>query len=375
MDHFDICIVGAGVIGLAIAQKLSQRKDSIVLLERNRNFGEETSSRNSEVIHAGLYYANNSLKARLCVEGNTLLYQYCEENRLPHRKIGKYIVAQKHQEEQLAALYQLAKSNGVTDLQCCSQSQIHDAEPLVQASLGLYSPSSGIIDSHAFMQSLLQRAEINGLCFSARTKVLGIEKQSHGFVVQSLCGDRNSRNQEEYSFSCEMLINAAGLEAPGLAKTIIGLAQDTIPSLYFCKGNYFNLSGKAPFSHLIYPMPDANNKGLGIHATLDLAGQLRFGPDTEYITHLNYKVSQQNVASFYQAIRRYYPGLKEQSLTPAYAGIRPKLQAPGKAAEDFLIQTESEHRMPGLIQLFGIESPGLTASLAIANHINNLIPL
>ncbi len=368
MDEVDITIIGAGVIGLAIAYELSKLNYTTLLLEKNKTFGEETSSRNSEVIHAGIYYPQNSLKARYCVRGRSQLYRYCEKNNIPHKRIGKLIVATRKEEEQvLDEIHLKAKANGVDDLIWMGKKEISELEPHVKATKALFSPSTGIIDTHTFMRSLLRTAEAGGVHFMAETDLFAIEPRSNGFQVQ--CRNRST----VFTFRSEIIINAAGLSAQSVAASIIGFKSSLIPKLYLCKGNYFKLQGRAPFQHLIYPVPELGGAGLGIHATLDLQGQVRFGPDTEYIDEVDYQPSLGNLPKYYKAIRRYFPKLNDNSLQADYSGIRPKIQAPGEGTEDFIIQTEKEHHIKGLIQLFGIESPGLTSSLGIAEKLNQLV--
>ena len=368
MDRVDISIIGAGVVGLAIAQHLASPQRQLMILEQHSSFGHETSSRNSEVIHAGIYYPQGSLKATLCVTGKQKLYEYCEKNNIPHQRIGKIIVATKSEEDPiLQSILKKAENNGVHDLQWQSQKQLQQIEPEVQGTLALLSPSTGIIDSHMLMRSFLGKAENQGAHFVAQAHVTHIEIVTDGFIV------RVSNGGEVYTFHTRILINSAGLHAQKVSHTIEGLASETIPPIYLCKGNYFSMNGKSPFAHLIYPVPE--KAGLGIHATLDLAGQTRFGPDTEYIDQENYEVSLDNLPKYYQAIRRYYPNLPDHALQPGYVGIRPKLQAPGESFQDFVIQDQSDHQIPGLIQLYGIESPGLTSSLAIAESVHKLLDL
>jgi len=366
MDHVDICIIGAGVVGLAIAQKLASSSNHVVILEQHASFGQETSSRNSEVIHAGIYYSTGSLKAQLCVAGKRALYDYCERHQVPHRRVEKLIVATTPKEEAvLHDLLQKAIANGVEDLTWWSSKKLQAEESEVSAALALHSPSTGIVDSHALMRSFLGKAESQGASLAAKTKLVQVEVLSEGFRVH------DQSDEEHTIFHTSILINSAGLQAQRMASQIDRLDPQVIPPLYLCKGNYFTLQGKSPFSRLIYPIPEAG--GLGVHATLDLAGQTRFGPDFEYIEQEDYQVSLQNLPQYYQTIRRYYPGLKEDSLLPGYVGIRPKLQAPGDPFHDFVIQDEQVHQIPGLIQLFGIESPGLTSALAIADYVANLL--
>jgi L-2-hydroxyglutarate oxidase LhgO len=370
VEHFELCIVGAGVVGLALAERFARtrpRSFSIVLVESNASFGQETSSRNSEVIHAGIYYTPGSLKAQLCLEGRHLLYQYCQQHGIAHRRTGKFIVAQEHEQESLERIVRTAKQNGVEDLQWVSRQALSEKEPLVLASHALYSPSTGIIDSHGLMSALLADAEQAGVQYAPLTRVVAVEAQNGGFIVQTECGSPG--HLQLFAFRCRYLINAAGLHAQELAKRIEGLDKANVPALFLSRGCYFSLSGKAPFRHLIYPVPEQNQRGLGIHATLDLAGQVRFGPDVEYVDEIDYRVPEERREIFVEAIRRYYPGLDASQLHPDYSGIRPKLCGPDGGVADFLIQDEATHGLPGLVQLFGMESPGLTASLAIARLI------
>ena len=365
-DQFDICIIGAGVVGLAVAWKLSQNpvfaNRSIVVLEKNAGFGEETSSRNSEVIHAGIYYPQDSLKTRLCIEGRKQLYAYCEQFNIPCRKLGKLIIARKEQQPELAALWRKAEDNGVTDLLLVSARQLAQLEPELEAVEALLSPSSGIIDSHQYMYSLLAMAENNGTLFSPLTQVTAIEKRPNGFRLSTQCQD------SPYTFDAGQVINCAGLSAQQVAGCIDNYPGDEIPAQKLVKGSYFNLKGKSPFSHLVYPLPEKNLKGLGVHVTLDMAGQARFGPDAETVTDIDYAVDQNRESLFRAAIATYYPGISTREIHPGYSGIRPKLAGDGGVA-DFVIRDDADHGYEGLVQLFGIESPGLTASLAIADAV------
>lgn len=370
MDHFDLCIVGAGVVGIAIAESFASRAPSsfsILLLDKNNSWGQETSSRNSEVIHAGIYYAPGSLKARLCVEGRQLLYAYCEKHLVPHRKTGKLIVAQEGESDILEFLLKNARENGVENLGLIERSALRRLEPHVNGALAIYSPDSGIMDSHEFMRSLLFRAESAGVQFAPRTRVVSIDVLENGFQVSTECGVENQR--ENYQFTCARLVNSAGLGAAELAVNIHGMDGKYIPQTYLSRGNYFRLVSKSPFSHLIYPVPEKNGAGLGIHATLDMTGAVRFGPDVELIDVIDYRVNSARQEKFYADIRRYFPSLKREQLVPDYAGIRPKLHAVNNSAPDFMIQDSEVHGLAGLVNLFGIESPGLTASLAIAQYL------
>lgn len=376
-DSFDICVIGAGVIGLAIAYELAKKyknKDvGIVILERESSFGHHVSSRNSEVIHAGIYYPTGSLKAEFCVTGKELLYSHCEQFDIPYQKIGKLIVAKHTEIDALAQLQQKAIANGVLDLQLLDRDQLQRLEPYIEADAALHSPSTGIIDSHSYMQSLLHLAENLGVHFSPYSRVEKIDTEADDFVVH--CQLDENRNPEQYQFSCSQVINAAGLEAQSIAHAVSAVTASTIPTLHYCKGDYFDYRGRNPFSHLVYPMPEANTAGLGIHATMDMSSQLKFGPDTEYIERIDFEIDGNKAKAFAKSISSYFPAINSSDLKPAYAGIRPKLSGLGETAADFEIQGQDVHGVPGLIQLFGIESPGLTASLAIAQHIAGRVEL
>ncbi|MFT5321118.1 MAG: L-2-hydroxyglutarate oxidase LhgO [Pseudohongiellaceae bacterium] len=370
VDHHDICIIGAGVIGLAVAHKITAhpafKNKTVVLLEQHRQFGQETSSRNSEVIHAGIYYPAGSLKASMCVSGREQLYHYCETNRIPFRKTGKLIIAGENQEQALHKLHQRALGNDVKNLELISARQIKLREPHIHAHHALYSPESGIIDSHAYMQSLLHQAENSGLIFAPLTTAGRIERHSNGFLVESQCQD------SAYQFTCSQLVNAAGLNAQEVATKIAAFPESEIPTQALVKGSYFTLQGKSPFQHLIYPVPEQNFKGLGIHVTLDMAGQVKFGPDTEALTSIDYSINPGKEEKFRAAIAQYYPAISKHTLQPAYSGIRPKLISKNGAA-DFVIQDGKTFAYDGLVQLFGIESPGLTASLAIGDAVTEIL--
>lgn len=362
MDSVDVLIVGAGVIGLAIAAKVSQHVNDVLVIDKNTGFGEETSSRNSEVIHAGIYYPQHSLKAKLCVQGKQMLYRYCQERHIPVNKIGKLLVAHGEQEE--AFLKQTiisARNNGVDDLEWLDQVTLAQLEPKLRASAALRSPSTGIIDSHAYMQSLLAQAEQNNALFVAQTKMISATPKQGGFEVVL------DSQGELISLQCKYLINCAGLHSEVLAHNIEGMDKSLIPKLHWCRGHYFSYQGKSPFKQLIYPVPRDN--GLGIHASLDMGGQLKFGPDTQYITQLDYSFPEKLKDKFIAQISEYFPSISADNLQPAYAGIRPKLQAADEPFKDFVIQTSEIHHLNGLINLFGIDSPGLTSSLAIADYV------
>lgn len=366
LENVDVLIIGAGVVGLAIAAKLSQRYPNLLLIDKNAGFGEETSSRNSEVIHAGIYYPENSLKAKLCVKGKELLYQYCQNRNIPHQRVGKLLVAHNEKEEaQLRAMLKQAKLNGVDDLAWQTQTQLSVSTPALAATAALLSPSTGVIDVHSYMQSLLADIENQGGLFVAKTNFVSATVNKLGIAATL-----NSQG-EHIKLQCKTIINCAGLHATEVARAVSEMPTNKIPKLHYCRGHYFSYQGKSPFKQLIYPIPEAN--GLGIHASLNTAGQLKFGPDTEYITDINYQVSDKLKAKFVGAITKYFPDIDSTRLIPDYAGIRPKLQGPNDPFKDFLIQSQQQHNVQGLINLFGIDSPGLTSSLAIAEYIDELI--
>jgi L-2-hydroxyglutarate oxidase LhgO len=361
MDGVDCVIVGAGVIGIAAARALARAGHEVVVIERERGFGSGTSSRNSEVIHAGLYYPPGSLKARLCVEGRDRLYAFCAARGVPHRRCGKLIVAaDEAQSRQLGAIAATAAANGVDDLELLDAVAIRALEPEVAGVAALLSPATGIVDSHAFMAAMIGEAEAHGALFAYRTEVERIERAGQSWLIFVAGADGPV-------LSSRMLVNAAGLDAARLAGLVEGLPATKVPPLFYAKGNYFALEGRAPFRRLVYPVPEPG--GLGVHATIDLGGQVRFGPDVEWCGGVDYGVDETRSAAFYAAIRRYWPGLRDGSLRPDFSGVRPKLSGPGEAAADFMISGPADHGLAGLVNLFGIESPGLTASLAIADEI------
>ncbi|WP_342672953.1 NAD(P)/FAD-dependent oxidoreductase [Shewanella insulae] len=374
MDKLDAVVIGAGVVGLAVAARLSRRLGQVLLIDRAETIGTGISSRNSEVIHAGIYYPTGSLKARLCVEGKQQLYAYCRRRGVAMNPLGKLIVAtQAEQQAQLDALLIKGRANGVDDLAPLSSRQLQTLEPELSAAAGLLSPSTGIIDSHGLMLSLLAEAEEQGVIFCPLTEFISAHGHGDGYRLEL------NQQGERMTIDTHYLINSAGLYASQVAGRIEGLAKSIIPSLHWCKGHYFAYQGKSPFAHLIYPVPEPGLKGLGIHATLDLGGQLKFGPDTQYLapdSQESYGVNDTLRQGFFEAISRYYPNLDIDRLVPAYAGIRPKLQGPDdNEVADFLIQGEAEHGMPGLVNLLGIESPGLTASLAIAKEVSRRLEI
>jgi L-2-hydroxyglutarate oxidase LhgO len=358
MDELQAVVIGAGVIGLAVARALSLAGHEVLILEAEPTFGSGVSSRNSEVLHAGIYYPPGSLKARLCAAGRERIYGYCQERAIPHRRCGKLIVAthsaQLPQLEQLAAL---ARAHGLA-LELLDRSGALAREPAVAAHGALFSAATGIIDAQAYMRCLLADAQAHGALLATRSRVTRLVMEERGVAV--------AVNDGPPAVRARWLFNCAGLAAPALAARLEGFAPQCIPRSYLLKGSYFSLRGPAPFTHLIYPLPETHS--LGIHLTLDLAGGARFGPDEEWVAAQDYAVDAQRAEAFYGAVRRYWPGLPDGALAPGYAGIRPKIAAPGEPAADFRIDGPAQHGAAGVVQLFGIESPGLTASLAIASE-------
>jgi len=376
MDHIEVVIVGAGVVGLAIAREVALSGKSALVIEKQNSFGMATSSRNSEVIHAGIYYPKDSLKAKYCVEGNRRLYAFAKERGIPFKNFGKLIVACHFNElDALEKIWQGANANGVSELERLSQNQVKTLEPELKSVEAIYSGTTGIIDSHSLMLTLLGDFENAGGVISFRTQVQTARKSDHDgnwvITINSL-----DEPDQDFEISSDYLINAAGLGAVDLANRIEGINSQELPQAYFVKGNYFSLSGKTPFSHLIYPVPE--QAGLGVHLTLDLNGRAKFGPDVEHIEtnneeNIDYAVDPGRVNHFETQIRQYWPTMPSGVLSPDYSGVRPKIKYDGKVFPDFNIQTAKEHRQTGLIHLFGFESPGLTASLAIAADICKLI--
>lgn len=361
MEHVQSIVVGAGVVGLAVARRLAMAGHEVLILEAENAIGTGVSSRNSCVIHAGIYYDPDSVKARVCVAGKHALYQFCESHGVHHQRIGKLIVAT--DDSQLPALDGIqarARASGVVDLVRLDRDQANALEPAVRCVGGVFSPSTGIVDVHEFMLALLGDAEAHGAMLALATRVRGGEVGDGRIVVEAGEG-------EDFRVSCELLVNCAALGAQGVAHSLRGLDPGTIPPLYYAKGNYFALAARSPFSHLIYPMPDG--AWLGVHATLDLGGRCRFGPDIHWVQALDYDVDAQQLDAFYDSIRRWWPQLPDGALQPDYTGIRPKLYARGQPAADFVIQGPAQHGVPGLVNLYGIESPGLTSALAIAEEV------
>lgn len=360
----DVGVIGGGVIGLAVARRLALSGREVFLIEKERFIGLHTSSRNSEVVHAGIHYPPGSLKARLCVSGRDALYDYCLEHRVPHARPGKLVVATC--EEELPALEHIrsaAAANGVK-LDWLDADAVRELEPAVSAVRALWSPFTGIVDSHAFMSALREDAERAGTMVVLGTPVL--TGRVHDAAIElSLGGDEPSHVQ------FRQVINCAGLWAPDVARRIEGFPPATIPPQRYAKAHYFVLSGRSPFRHLVYPVPVPG--GLGTHVTLDLAGRARFGPDVEWVDGVDYAFDESRADGFYRSVRRFWPGLPDGALQPGYTGIRPKVSGPGEPPGDFLIHGPSVHGVPGLIHLYGIESPGLTAALALADEVASLV--
>ncbi|MER9216282.1 NAD(P)/FAD-dependent oxidoreductase [Mesorhizobium sp. M0663] len=368
MEQVDCVIAGAGVIGLAVARRLAAQGLETLILEAADAIGTGTSSRNSEVIHAGIYYPQGSLKARLCVDRREMLYRYCAERSIPHRRCGKLIVANdKAQEPMLVSIRANAAACGVDDLRLLDDAEAQALEPALHCTAALLSPSTGIIDSHALMLALLADAENQGAVLSLNTRIESGRIESGPIVLETV----DTANGDRFAIATPRLVNAAGLGAVALAGSLGGFDREFLPTLRYAKGNYFSMSVRAPFSRLIYPVPEPG--GLGVHLTLDLGGSARFGPDVEWTDVLDYRVDPARGERFYEAIRKYWPDLADGSLQPAYSGIRPKLSGPGEANSDFVIQDATTHGVRGLVNLFGIESPGLTSSLAIAEHVARIL--
>ena len=364
MEQVDAVVVGAGVVGLAAGRALALSGREVLVLESENAMGTGTSSRNSEVIHAGIYYPAGSLKARLCVQGKQMLYAYCAEHGVAHKRLGKLIVATSP--EQVLALDGImakAAANGVHDLQKLTAAQAQALEPALACEAALLSPSTGVVDSHGLMLALQGDLENAGglLALVSPVQHIGVR---HGTASHPIC----VTTQDGTTLACKVLVNAAGLNAVALARAMEGLDARLLPQAYFAKGNYFTLAGRAPFSRLIYPVPEA--AGLGVHLTLDLGGQAKFGPDVQWVENPHdLQVDPRRGDAFYAEVRQYWPGLADGALQAGYAGMRPKINAPHETAADFMIQGPAEHGVPGLVNLLGIESPGLTSSLAIADEV------
>ena len=361
MSDIDAIVIGAGVVGLACARALALTGRSVIVLESADSIGSETSSRNSEVIHSGIYYPTGSLKAKLCVAGRKALYAFCDLHGVPHSRCGKLIVAAEEAElPSISALKGKGEANGVDDLTWLSQAEAKAMEPALRCVGALLAPSTGIIDSHAFMLALQGDAADLGALFAYRAPYLSAEAEDDGFMV-------SAGGAEPMRVSASAIVNAGGLHASKIAEAISGLERKFAPQIRYAKGNYFALRGRAPFQRLIYPAPHTH--GLGVHLTFDLGGQARFGPDVEWVDAIGYDVDACRGEGFAEAIRGYWPGLPDDALTPAYSGIRPKLGGPDDPAADFRIDGPEIHGLPGLVNLYGIESPGLTSALAIADEV------
>ena len=363
MDRTDAVVIGAGVVGLAVARALAQDGREVVILESEDAIGTHTSSRNSEVVHAGIYYPHGSIKARTCVEGRQRLYAYCAERGVPYRRCGKLIVATDvAQESELEGIRRKAHANGVTDLEPLSAAQARELEPEVHCVAALHSPSTGIVDSHALMLAYLSDAEGAGAMLALKSALARGVTRTGGIELHVAGAE---------AILAAQVVNSAGLRAPSVARSIDGYPAELAPPELYAKGNYYTLAGRPPFSRLVYPVPEPG--GLGVHVTLDLGDRARFGPDVEWVDRIDYTVDPRRAESFYAAIRRYWPGLADGALEPDYAGIRPKISGKGAPAADFVVQGPRVHGVPGLVNLFGIESPGLTATLPLADAVLALI--
>jgi L-2-hydroxyglutarate oxidase LhgO len=364
MEDVDCVVVGAGVVGIAVARALALVGREVIVLDAADGIGTETSSRNSEVIHAGIYYPKDSLMARFCVEGRRRLYEFCGARGVPFNKCGKLIVATTDDEtERLAGIKARAEANGVEGMRLLDRGEALALEPNLECTAALFSPTTGVVDSHAYMLALQGEAEQAGAMFVFHSPVEGGRVTAEGVEV-------TVGGAEPIALRCRLLINSAGLHAVKLARSIVGMPGQLIPPEYFARGNYFTLTGRSPFSRLIYPVPVSG--GLGVHLTVDLGGQARFGPDVEWIDSIDYTVDPRRADSFYDAVRRYWPALKDGALQPGYAGIRPKIVPKGAPGQDFVVMGTAAHGVPGLLHLFGIESPGLTAAIALAEHVRDV---
>ncbi|HYJ98102.1 MAG TPA: NAD(P)/FAD-dependent oxidoreductase [Burkholderiaceae bacterium] len=365
-ERVDCVVVGAGAIGLACARALAQAGREVIVVEAENAFGTATSARNSEVIHAGIYYPTGSLRAQLCVRGKGLLYDYCASHHVNHRRCGKLIVAHSDAEAaQLQVIEQRARANGVADLQWLTRDEALALEPQLQCTRALLSPSTGIVDSHGLMLALLGDAQAAGTMLALQSPVQRATAAPDGIQLD-VGGD------SAMTLLAAAVVNSAGHGAPVLAAATQGLASTHVPPRYFAKGNYFTLSGRSPFSRLVYPAPGESSH-LGVHLTLDLGGQAKFGPSFHWVDGLDYRVDEHEAEHFYDEVRRYWPGLQDGALQPGYVGIRPKIRGPGEPVQDFRIDGPGTHGVPGLVNLFGIESPGLTSSLAIAERVSALL--
>jgi L-2-hydroxyglutarate oxidase LhgO len=368
----EITIIGAGVVGLAVAEKVSDEHSGVFLIEKHPSFGQETSSRNSEVIHAGIYYTKNSLKAKLCVEGKELLYEYCKKYEVPYNNCGKLIVATSEEEiNVIEVIRQTAKNNGVDDLVVLTKKEIAELEPNIFALKALFSPSTGIIDSHSLMKQYETNTINNGGQIVYGSEVKGIKRINNGYEIALLDTDKR-----EFSFTSRVVINSAGLTSDKVSE-MIGI-QDKNLKIHFCKGEYFRINPPKNrlVSRLVYPVPHSNMEGIGIHVTIDMGGGVKLGPDVKYLESniYDYKLTASKQEAFYKSAKKFLPFLEYDDISPEMAGIRPKIQRPGEPLRDFYISEESNRGYPGFINLIGMESPGLTASIAIGRYVNKLIP-
>lgn len=364
-EKVDCAVIGAGVVGLAVARKLAMSGREVIILEAEDAFGTHTSSRNSEVIHRGLYYETGSLKARFCVAGRKLLYRYCEEHQVAHQRIGKVVVACDESElPGLRKYKEQAETNGVDDLRMLDQRALAQLEPEVRCVAGFLSPSTGIVDTHGLMLSYLGDAESHGASLALSSPVLSGACRDDGILLEV-------GGSDAMALLCQTVVNAAGLKAQAVARFIRGIRATTIPPTYYAIGHYYTLTGKTPFCHLVYPV--ARQDWLGVHVTVDLARRVKFGPDFAWIDRIDYRFDESREQAFYKAIRRYYPGLQDGALQPGYTGIRPRITGPGEPAQDFVIHAAAQHGVNGLVNLYGIESPGITSSLAIADYVAELL--
>lgn len=365
MDKIDVAVIGAGVVGLAVARALALAGREVVVLEKEGGIGRHTSSRNSEVIHAGIYYQPGSKKARLCVAGGPMMYRYCRDNGIEHKRLGKILVATGEDEiPKLEALRARAEANGAQGLAWLASDELRRREPALSAVRGLHSPDTGILNSEQLMRCLRRDAEKAGAQFALGTPMLGGRVTEEGIVL-------STSGSESWSLLAKTVVNAAGPWAPSVARSILGVPAAAIPTACFAKGHYAILRGPSPFSCLVYPVPIPGC--LGVHYTLDLAGQARFGPDISWVEAVDYGFDESRVESFYPVIRRYFPGLADGALAPGYTGVRPKIVPAGAPDADFLMQGPEQHGVPGLVNLFGIESPGLTSSLALADEVRGML--
>ena len=370
IDRVDVVVIGAGVVGLAVARALAMAGRDVTLVESAHAIGTGISSRNSEVIHAGIHYAPGSLKARLCVRGKHLMYDFCAARHVPHRRIGKLVVAtDRTQLAKLAHVIDNARASGVDDLEAIDAAAASKREPAVSCVAAAWCPSTGIVDSHALMLALLADAEAHGATLALSSRIDGGTVVADGVELRI-----SSAGEEALQLSAALVVNCASLDATRIARAIDGLPAASIPAIHLAKGSYFSLTGRSPFSHLIYPLPEPG--GLGVHVTPDLGGQAKFGPDVEWLpadAPLDFTVDARRADSFYATVRRYWPALPDGALSPSYSGIRPKLSGPGDPAADFMIAGPADHGVAGLINLFGIDSPGLTSSMAIGEYVADLV--